>query len=139
MATLQQRLADLITALGADFKRRTNPYVFSASGAMTVRTGKSFVQLIGSGTIVAVRAYLNTAPTGATTFKVDINKNGTTIYGTQANQPTWTASANAATVGSHSVTTYADGDRLSVDIDAVGSTVAGSDLTVVVYLLRTGD
>lgn len=139
MATLIGRLTDLINALGVDFKRRTIPVVFSASGAMTTRTGKSFVQCLGSGTIVSVKAYLNTAPTGATTFKVDINKNGTTIYGTQSNQPTWVASANAATVGSHSVTTFADGDRLSVDIDAVGSTVAGSDLTVVVYLLRTGD
>lgn len=135
--SLQSRLSDLITALGADFKRTTKPLVYSAQGAMTVRTGVSKIPMEGSGTIVSVKAYLNTAPTGATTFKVDVNKNGTTIYGTQANRPTWTASANAATVGAHSVTTYADGDVLSVDIDAVGSTVAGSDLTVVVYVLRT--
>lgn len=139
MATLQQRLADLITQLGVDFKRRTIPLVFSSAGAQTVKVGTSKVPLLGSGTIVAVKAYLNTAPTGATTFKVDVNKNGTTIYGTQANMPTWTASANAATVGTHSVTTYANNDVLSVDVDAIGSTVAGSDLVVVVYLLRTGD
>lgn len=137
MASLQSRLNDLITALGADFKLDTVPYIFSSAGAQTVKTGTSKVPLLGGGTIVAVKGYLNTAPTGATTFKVDINKNGTTIYGTQSNQPTWVASANAATVLSHSVTTYAANDVLSVDVDAVGSTVAGSDLVVVVYCLRT--
>lgn len=135
--SLQSRLSDLITQLGTDFKLGTVPLIFSAQGLATVRTGKSSVPLLGGGSIVAVKAWLDTAPTGATTFKVDINKNGTTIYGTQANRPTWTASAQAATVGAHSVTTFADGDRLSVDIDAIGSTVAGSDLVVVVYILRT--
>lgn len=139
MATMQSRLNDLITALGADHKLRTVPFVFSASGVLTTRTGKSRIQLLGSGTIVAVKGYLDTPATGATTFKVDVNKNGTTIYGTQGNRPTWTASVQAATVGSHSVTTFADGDTLSVDIDAIGSTVAGSDLTVTVYVLRTGN
>jgi hypothetical protein len=139
MATLEANLATLITALGTDFKRRTIPVVFSAQSVLSVRTGKSKVQMLGSGTIVSVKGWLDTPATGATTFKVDINKNGTTIYGTQANQPTWTASANAATVGTHSVTTYADGDQLSCDIDAVGNTVAGSDLTITIWLLRTGD
>lgn len=139
MATMQSRLADLITALGADFKLGTTPLVFSAAGVLTTRTGASKVSLHGSGTIVAIHAYLGTAPTGTTTFKVDVNKNGTTIYGTQTNRPIWTASANAATVGAHSVTTYSNNDQLSVDIDAIGSTIAGSDLTVSVWLLRTGN
>lgn len=137
MATMQSRLADLIAALGADFKLDTVPYIFSSAGAQTVKTGVSKVPMLGGGVIVGVKGHLNTAPTGATTFKVDINKNGSTIYGTQSNQPTWTASANLATVLSHSVTAYSSNDLLSVDVDAVGSTVAGSDLTVVVYCLRT--
>ena len=137
--TLITGLSSLITDLGTDFKRGTIPVSFAAQGTMTVRTGKSRVQLLGSGIIVAVYGYLDTAPTGATTFKVDVNKNGTTIYGTQGNRPIWTASANAATVGSHSVTTYSSGDTLSCDVDAVGSTVPGSDLSITVWLLRTGD
>jgi hypothetical protein len=136
MASLQSRLNDLIVALGADFKLDTVPFIFSSAGAQTVKTGVSKVPLLGSGTIVAVKGYLNTAPTGAT-FIVDVNKNGTTIFGTQANRPTWSISANAATVGALSVTTFAANDVLSVDVDQIGSTVAGSDLTVVVYCLRT--
>lgn len=136
MATLEARLAALITEMGTDFKLGTFAQSFSKGGALTTFTGKGKFQLLGSGIIVAIKGWLETPATGGTTFKVDVNKNGTTIYGTQANRPIWVASANAATVGSHSVTTFADGDQISIDVDAVGSTVAGSDLTVTAYFLR---
>jgi len=135
--SLQTRLSSLITVLGADFKLKTVPIVFSVPGALTTRTGVLKVQMLGSGTLVAVKGWLQTPATGGTTFKVDVNKNDVTIYTTQGNRPTWVASANAATVLAHQVTTFVDNDRLSLDIDAVGNTVAGSDLTVTVYILRT--
>lgn len=134
--SLQDRLSALITALGADFKKTTKPLVYSRVGTCAVVTGVSKIPMNGAGTIVEVRAYVNTAPTGAALI-VDVNKNGTTIYGTQANRPTIAAGANAATGGTASVTTFAAGDVFSVDIDQVGSTVAGSDLVVVIYVLRT--
>jgi hypothetical protein len=90
----------------------------------------------GTFQIQTVAAMLNTAPTGATTAKIDINKNGTTIYGTQTNRPIWTASANAATVSAHDATTVTDGDYLMVEIDAIGNTIAGSDLTVAIRMQR---
>lgn len=136
--SLVSQINALITQIGADFKRGTVGIPFSASGVLTVRTGKSKYVMLGSGLIVAVKAYLDTPATGASLI-VDVNKNGTTIYGTAGNRPTFAASSNTPTIGAHSVTTYADGDRLSIDIDQIGSTVAGSDLTVVVYHLRTGD
>lgn len=81
-------------------------------------------------TISSVRASVGTAPTGATLI-VDVNKNGTTIFTTQANRPAIAISGNTAT-GTPDVTSWASGDYLTVDVDQVGSTVAGSDLTVVV-------
>lgn len=138
MATLEARLSALVASLGTDFKLGTIPLIFSKQNALVTKIGTSKVQLLGSGLIVAVKGWIETAPTGTTTFKVDINKNGTSIYGTQANRPTWVSGSNAATVGSHSVTTFSDGDQLSCDIDSIGSTVAGSDLTVTVWILRTG-
>lgn len=110
---------------------------FSSSGVQTVKTGTLRYPVKG-GTfqIQTVAAMLGTAPTGATTFKVDVNKNGTSIYGTQTNRPTWVASANAATVGAHTATTVTDGDYLTIDVDAIGSTVAGSDLVVVIRMQR---
>jgi hypothetical protein len=137
MATLEARIKAALDLVADDVMVREFCVPFYASGAMTVRTGVSRIPMFGSGIILGVRAQLNTAPTGGTTFKVDVNKNGTTIYGTQANRPIWAASANAATVGAHSVTTFADGDYFTIDIDAIGSTVAGSDLCVGLFLLRT--
>lgn len=110
---------------------------FSRAGAMTVGAGVlRFPIKGGTFDIVSVAAMVNTAPTGSSAI-IDVNKNGTTIYGTQGNRPTIAISANSATVGAHSVTSVTTGDYLTVDIDQIGSTVAGSDLVVVVRLQRT--
>jgi hypothetical protein len=110
---------------------------FSKGGVLSVATG-TFRYPVKGGTfqIQTVAAMVGTVPTGATTLKVDVNKNGTTIYGTQTNRPIWVASANAATVGAHDATTVTDGDYVTIDIDAVGSTIAGSDLVVVIRMQR---
>ena len=109
---------------------------FTQAGVLTVKTGTTRFPIKG-GTfqIQTVAAMVNTAPTGASVI-VDVNKNGTTIYGTQANRPTIAVSATSATVGAHTATTVTDGDYLTVDIDQIGSTVAGSDLVVVIRMQR---
>lgn len=137
MATQEARLQALIDAVVADFKLGQFVLPFYKSGVQTTLVGNGHIPVFGSGIILGVRAYLNTAPTGATTFKIDVNKNDTTIFGTQANRPIWVASSKLATVGSFSVTTFSDGDVFSIDIDDIGSTIAGSDLTAALYLLRT--
>lgn len=110
--------------------------LFSHSGNLTVGTGVFRVSIHG-GTfqIVSVDAMVNTAPTGASAI-FDVNKNGTTIYGTQSNRPTIAASGTDATVGSHSVTTVTTGDYITVDVDQIGSTVAGANAVVSVRLQR---
>lgn len=102
---------------------------FFIAGAQTTGTKKAAMLIGRAGTIVDVRAYLDTAPTGAT-FIVDVNKNGTTLFTTQSVRPTIAISGNASTTTLPAVTTVAAGDRLTVDIDQIGSTVAGSDLYV---------
>lgn len=111
-------------------------YTFSVTGAVTVATGKSRIYLEGSYTIETVRAAVNTAPTGAALI-VDVNKNGTTIYTTQTARPQIAVGANSATGNSPAVTTFAAGDYITVDVDQIGSTVAGSDLAVTIRLRRT--
>jgi hypothetical protein len=106
---------------------------FGVAGAVTTRTGAQRVYN-DSGrtrTIVAVRASVGTAPTGASLI-VDVNKGGTTIFGTQSARPTIAVSTNTNKSTGHTVTTWADGEYLTVDVDQVGSTVAGSDLAVTV-------
>jgi len=114
----------------------SNTYEIRRAGALTA-AASSLPMFIApaDGKIVDVRAYLVTAPTGATTFKVDINNDGTSIWSaTQANRPIWVASANNATIGEIDNVDVSEGDVFTVDIDAVGSTVAGSDLYVQVVV-----
>lgn len=114
----------------------TEVYTFSVTGTVAVASGKSRIYLEGNYTIETVRAAVNTAPTGAALI-VDVNKNGTTIYTTQSARPSIAAAGNSATGNSPAVTTFQAGDYLTVDVDQVGSTVAGADLTVTVRLRKT--
>lgn len=117
---------------------------FNSPGALTVSTGTSRFRFPWAVTVLGVTAAVNTAPTGASVI-VDINKvlsgaagNGTTIYTTQANRPTIAATAYATTTETTpDVTAFAAGDVLKADIDQIGSTIAGSDLTIVVRYRRT--
>jgi hypothetical protein len=108
---------------------------FSKSGALTTGTGVSRLPIGAAYTIQSVRAMVNTAPTGAAIL-VDVNKNGTTIFTTQANRPSIAAAGNASSAAVPDVTSLAAGDFLTVDVDQIGSTVAGSDLTVIVTVAR---
>lgn len=108
---------------------------FTILGAQTTGAKKAAALAPVAGIITDVRAYLDTAPTGAT-FIIDVNKNGTTIFTTQGNRPTVAISGNASTTTVPDVTTVAAGDRISLDIDQIGSGTAGSDLQVAVTIKR---
>ena len=109
---------------------------FFKTGTLTTTTGTNRLPIDGTYTIVGTRLMVNTAPTGANII-VDIKKNGTTIYTTQANRPTIAAGQYAGGPGATpDVTALAAGDYLTVDIMQVGSTVAGSDLTVSVIVSK---
>lgn len=87
-------------------------------------------------TIVEVRASVGTAPVGADLI-VDLNINGVTAFTTQLNRPTIAATTNTDGSNVPDIRTLIDGDYLTFDIDQVGTTTAGSDLTVQVVLQRT--
>lgn len=106
---------------------------FFVGGAQTTGNTKAGAIVGVAGTIVDVRAYLDTAPTGSS-FIVDVNKNGTTLFTTAANMPTIAASANASSTTLPDITAVAAGDRLTIDVDQIGSTVAGSGLYVTVTI-----
>lgn len=69
-------------------------------------------------------AYLETAPTGSN-FTIDLKINGTT----QATA-TITAGTNSGNDTTFTSSTLTEGDLVEYEITAIGSTVAGSDLTV---------
>lgn len=106
-------------------------FTFSVTGSVSAATGKHRIYN-DTGvalTIRAVRASVGTAPVGSA-LTVDVNKNGTTIFGTQTNRPSIAAGSNTAKAPAINTTSIADGEYFTVDVDAVGSTTAGADLTV---------
>lgn len=111
--------------------------VFGIEGALTTQTGTGRFRFPFDATILGVTAAVGTAPTGASLI-MDVNKNGTTIFSTQGNRPTIAVSTNAtSTEPTPNTTAIAAGDYLTTDIDQIGSTVAGSDLTVFVRYRRS--
>ena len=92
---------------------------------------KEIVRMPFAGKISGVTAAVTTAPAGSTAI-FDLNKNGTTMYTTQGNRPTIAAAATSVTATNPDVLTWAAGDRLSVEVDQIGSGTAGANLTLCV-------
>lgn len=109
---------------------------FYSSGLLMVEPGthRLYNDTASAWRIISVRSSVGTAPSGSAVV-VDINIDGTTIFTTQANRPSITSGSNASSkVTNMNITTVNPGSYLTVDIDAVGSTTPGSDLTVQVEL-----
>lgn len=87
-------------------------------------------------TITKVKVVVKTAPTGASII-VDVNKAGATIFTTQGNRPEIAIGETQDDSGTPDVTALAEGDKVTIDIDQIGSTVAGADLTVEVVTEQT--
>lgn len=111
------------------------PVEFSKAGTLTTGTGAHRWYNDSGRTLTfhSTRASVGTQPTGASIL-IDVNKNGTTIFTTQSSRPTIAVSTNTDQGAAPDVTTIADGDYITVDIDQIGSGVAGADLVVQIWL-----
>jgi hypothetical protein len=98
--------------------------------ALTTGTAKLTFRMPHAMTLTAVRASVGTAPTGST-LVVDINEGGTSILGTKlsidATEKTSTTAATAATITDSAL---ADDAEITIDIDQIGSTIAGAGLKI---------
>lgn len=102
--------------------------------ALTTGTAKVTFRMPFAMTLTDVRASVTTAPTGGTLLTVDVNESGTTILSTKltfdASEKTTTTAATPRVISDSSL---ADDAEITIDIDAVGSTIAGAGLKV--YLI----
>jgi len=123
--------------LAGDATTVVTTLTFAVVGTLAVGTDKApTIVAPCTLTIVKVKVVVKTAPTGAALI-VDVNKAGTTIFTTQGNRPTIAISGTQADSGTPDVTALAEGDKLTIDIDQVGSTIAGADLTVEVVCTQS--
>lgn len=104
--------------------------VSDESTALTTGTAKVTFRMPYAFTLTGVRCSVTTAPTGAV-LTVDINEAGASILSTKltidAGEKTSTTAATAPVI---SDTTLADDAEMTVDIDTVGSTIAGAGLKI---------
>jgi hypothetical protein len=104
------------------------------STAITADTDVGFCRAPQAFTLTAVRAALLGAA-GSGTFTVDINKNGTTVLSTKLTiDATEKTSVTAATAAVISVSSFANDDIITVDIDDDAS---GDAIGLVITLIGT--
>lgn len=101
--------------------------------ALTTGTAKVTFRMPFAMTLTDVRSSVTTAPTGST-LVVDINEAGSTILSTKlsidASEKTSVTAASAAVISDANL---ADDAEITIDIDQIGSTIAGAGLKV--YLI----
>jgi hypothetical protein len=110
------------------------PYIFTdARDPLTTGTGTLKLPNATGRTLTLkpVRVDVSTAPTGAALI-VDVHKNGTTIFTTQSKRPQVAAGSLFDLSDTPDVTSWADGETLTIDIDQVGSSVAGAGATITI-------
>lgn len=99
--------------------------------AVTAGTGKITFRMPYAMTVTGVRASTTTASTGGTLLTIDINESGSSILSTKltldASETTSTTAATAAVISDSSLASDA---QITIDFDAVGSTVAGAGVKV---------
>ena len=120
---------------------KTQALIIAASDettALTTGTAKATFRLPYAFTLTAIRASVTTAPTGSA-ITVDVNDGGTTIMSTNkiTIDATEKSSEDASTAPALTDTALADDAEITIDIDAVGSTVAGAGLKVALIGYKT--
>jgi hypothetical protein len=110
--------------------------VWSSLGELVVGAGLSRFLFPFDATILGVTASAGAAPTGEDII-LDVNKNGTTVFTTQANRPTIPDGTYAATETVPDVVAIVEGDYLTMDRDQIGSTYPGAEVNVFVRYLRS--
>ncbi len=112
--------------------KHSQEVTFSRTGALSAPIAGALRWYPGRAvTITAVRASVGSAPTGASVI-VDVNKNGVTIFSTQSNRPAIAAGTVTDLADAINVPAVGAGEYLTVDIDQVGSSTPGSDLSVTI-------
>ena len=117
-------------ATGLKWQAPTRYITLGRYGTLTATAGSDRLYVPYACTIVNVYASVSTAPTGADLI-CDVHKGGTTLFSTQGNRPTIAASAFTDATSTPDVTAISAGDYLTLDVDQIGSTIAGADLRVI--------
>lgn len=128
--TARPLLTSTTGALQVEIVSTRQVYYLFYGGNLAVYTGGVRMYNTTGRTLTFEKVHIsvNTAPAGAGII-VDLNKNGTSIFAS-ASRPQIAAGAYTGYSTTFNATTFADGDYLTFDIDQVGSSTPGANLTV---------
>jgi len=120
------------TASGGSSSVKRN-IAFVVPGTLSVGVGNVYIENHFGISLTLLGIYLRckTAPVGAN-IVVDLNIDDVTVFTNQANRPIISNGTTSGNSTTFDVSTWADGKGLSIDIDAVGSSVAGADLSCII-------
>lgn len=116
---------------------------FALPGTLTVAAGAGPYPVTYPARVTGVVVRVGTAPTGTVSSPIagaslvcDVNKNGSSVFTTQANRPRVAEFGflSPTAVPDTAAATLVAGDWLTVDVDYIGSTIAGANLTAIVQL-----
>jgi hypothetical protein len=121
---------------GTIYTTAANVDFFDGRATLTTGTGSMGKKLRQDARIVQIIGEVGTAPTGADLI-IDLQKNGgsNNLYTTQANRPTVAATTTTSTTTLPDVVNLLSTDYLTVDIDQIGSSVAGGYLVLTLLVI----
>jgi hypothetical protein len=116
----------------AGFTNPANVFTWSLPGDAIVKRGVHRLALPFPCVLNTVQVTAGASPWGSSLI-IDLNANDVTIFSTRENRPTIMAGEHASGLMVPDVKNLIVGDYLTVDIDQVGSSTSGGDLTVIVW------
>jgi len=107
---------------------------FAVSGPQVIKAYGSRYYCEQDYAVRSVRISVGTTPAGSDLI-VDVNRNGTSMFASAAARPRIVPGAYTALVKPEDVT-FSAGDYITVDVDQVGSSSPGIDLTIQIRVER---
>lgn len=101
-------------AISGSKLQRNAPWIVHQEGVAADRTFNLFMK--GDGSLALLTLWCGTAPTGANTVTIDLQKNGVTVLSAVVTLSSASV-ANTEYTGTIDTTAFSDGDRLSVVIN----------------------
>lgn len=105
-------------------------YFWYLDGASVTGTNVSAtLYIVSDGKIVAGRMYAGTSPSGSP-LQIDVNYNGSSVWTATSSQIILAAGSTSTSVTGFVTTNITAGGTFVIDIDTVGSTTPGGNVTV---------
>ena len=110
---------------------RKSYFWYMDGAAETATKASATLYIVSAGKILVGRGYASTAPTGSE-LQIDVLYNGSSIWTATSSQIILQAGSTSTTVTGFVTTNITAGGTLVIDVDKIGATNAGGNVTVMI-------